>query len=266
MPELSFGFSPCPNDTFAFHALVHGLVDDPLPVRPVMDDIEALNRRAHHGELELTKLSFGALARLDGAYVPLRAGAALGRGVGPLVVAREPMELERAAAGPIAIPGLDTTACLLLRLAAGDAIGSEVVELRYDEVMPAVARGDVVAGLVIHESRFTFAEHGLVGVADLGQWWESETGMPVPLAAICARADVDAPTRAHAERSLRASVQHAFEHPDASRAFVRSHAQELSDDVVRRHIELYVNEHTLELGPRELAAIDALLGAARASA
>lgn len=262
MSALSFGFSPCPNDTFAFHALVAGLIDEPLAVTPVMEDIEALNQRARRGELELTKLSFGALAALDGAYVPLRAGAALGRGVGPLVVAREPMDLRQAASGPIAIPGRDTTAYLLLRLAAGDSV-EEVVELRYDEVVGAVARGDVRAGLVIHESRFTYGDHGLVRVADLGEWWEADTGMPLPLATICARSDLDPQLRQLAERALRASVRHAFDHPDDGAAFVREHAQEMSPEVCRRHIELYVNEFTLDLGDEGARAIDELLAAAR---
>jgi 1,4-dihydroxy-6-naphthoate synthase len=258
---LPFGFSPCPNDTFAFHALVAGLVDSPVTIRPVMADIEELNRRARRGELPLTKLSFGALAQLRDTYEPLRAGAALGRGVGPLVVARDDMSLDDAAAGPIAIPGRDTTAYLLLRLAAGDSLG-EVVELRYDEVLGAVERGDVRAGLIIHESRFTFRDHGLEQVADLGEWWEGETGMPLPLATICLRRDVDPSLREPIEQALRASVQHAFDHPDASADFVCEHAQELSADVCRRHIELYVNEYTLDLGDDGAAAIDALLAAA----
>lgn len=262
MPSLTFGFSPCPNDTFAFHALVAGLVAEPLSVEPVLDDIESLNRRARSGELQLTKLSFGALAALEHAYVPLRAGAALGRGVGPLVVARKPMSLQDAAGGPIAIPGRDTTAHLLLRMAAGDRLG-ETVELRYDEILPAVGRGDVDAGLIIHESRFTYAEHGLVRVADLGAWWEQRTGMPLPLATICARRDIEPELRELAEQALRASVRHAFDHPDASASYVRQHAQELSPDVCRRHIELYVNDFTLDLGDEGARAIDELLAAAR---
>ena len=260
--DLTFGFSPCPNDTFAFHALVKGLTGEPLTVTPVMADIEELNRRAHAGELQLTKLSFGALAQLQDAYVPLRAGAALGRGVGPIIVAREGMTLEQAAAGPIAIPGRDTTAFLLLRMAAGDALG-EVVELRYDQVLGAVERGDVAAGLIIHESRFTFRDHGLEQVADLGEWWEHKTGMPLPLATICARRDLAPELRNLAERALRASVQYAFDHPEASADFVREHAQELNPDVCRRHIELYVNEFTLDLGDEGAAAIAALLAAAK---
>jgi 1,4-dihydroxy-6-naphthoate synthase len=256
--ELEFGFSPCPTDTFAFHALVHGAVESPVRITPVMADIEELNRRAHGGELPLTKLSFGALAQLRDTYEPLRAGAALGRGVGPLVVSREPMTLEQAAAGPIAIPGVDTTAYLLLKLAAGDALG-DVVELRYDEVLQAVVSGDVRAGLIIHESRFTYREHGLECIADLGEWWEQRTGMPLPLATICARRDMEPSLRDGLERSIRASVQHAFDHPDASVGWVREHAQELSPDVCRQHIELYVNEFSLDLGDEGAAAIDALL-------
>lgn len=262
-PALDFGFSPCPNDTFAFHALVAGLVDTPVTVTPVMADIEELNRRARARELPLTKLSFGALAALEGDYVPLRAGAALGRGVGPLVVAREQLDLASATRGPIAIPGIDTTAYLLLRLAAGDALG-EVVELRYDEILGALVRGDVRAGLIIHESRFTFRDHGLQQVADLGEWWEAETGMPLPLAAICARSDVDPGLRTTVEQALRASVQHAFDHPDASTGYVHQHAQELSPEVCRRHIELYVNDYSLDLGDEGARAIERLLSAARA--
>jgi 1,4-dihydroxy-6-naphthoate synthase len=259
--ELAFGFSPCPNDTFAFHALAAGLVESPLRVRPVLEDIEQLNRRARRGDLPLTKLSIGALAGLRDRYVPLAAGAALGHGVGPLVVAREPMELARAAAGPIAIPGRDTTAMLLLRLAAGDTL-EQVVELRYDEVLPAVAGGHVAAGLVIHEGRFTYASHGLVQVADLGDWWEQRSGQPVPLATICARVDLEPELRGQATRAIRESVLHAMAHPAASAGFVRAHAQELDAEVCRRHIELYVNERSVDLGDEGMAAIEALLQAA----
>jgi 1,4-dihydroxy-6-naphthoate synthase len=256
MRELTFGFSPCPNDTFAFHALVHGIVDAPFRVRPVLLDIEELNRRAHDRELDLTKLSFGALPAVADRYAMLRSGAALGRGCGPLVVAREPVPLEDAVAGRIAIPGPETTAYLLLRLQAPPS--GEVVELRYDSILDAVASGEVDAGLIIHESRFTYAEHGLVRVADLGELWESRTGLPTPLAAICARRDLDDDTRDAAERAIRSSVEHAFAHPEASRAYVRAHSQELSDEVCDAHIALYVNEFSVDLGEEGLAAIDEL--------
>ena len=158
--RLTFGFTPCPNDAFAFHALVHGLVPAPFEVEPVLCDIEELNRRAAAAELDLSKLSFGAAAAAGDRYRLLRSGAALGRGVGPLVVAREAGSLEDAAAGRIAVPGRETTAFLLLRLAA-PALG-DAVELRYDRILEAVVAGEVDAGLIIHESRFTYAEHGLV--------------------------------------------------------------------------------------------------------
>ena len=261
--NLDFGFSPCPNDTFAFDALVHGRIEASFSATPALHDIEDLNAYARDGRYELTKLSFGALAGLRDRYTMLRSGGALGRGCGPLVVARERATLAAAAAGRIAIPGRDTTAYLLLRLAAPEL--GDVREVRYDAILGAVVSGEVDAGLIIHESRFTYAEHGLVEVADLGAWWEAETAMPVPLAAICARADVADEVRAAAEDAIRRSVEYAFAHPLASREYVRAHSQELSDDVCRRHIELYVNEFTRDLGDTGLAAIDALLARAAAA-
>jgi 1,4-dihydroxy-6-naphthoate synthase len=258
--ELTFGFSPCPNDTFAFHALVHELVDAPFRVRPVLLDIEELNRRGHDGAFHLTKLSVGAFAGIGDRYRLLRSGAALGHGVGPLVVARRALPLADAVAGRVAIPGRATTAYRLLRLAA-PTLG-EIVELRYDAVLSAVARGAVGAGLIIHESRFTYQDHGLVKIIDLGHWWEHETGLPVPLAGICARADVDAPLAAAADAALRASVAYAFAHPEASRAYVRAHSQEMSDAVCDAHIRLYVNEHSLDIGDDGLRAIARLTACA----
>jgi 1,4-dihydroxy-6-naphthoate synthase len=261
---LTFGFTPCPNDAFAFHALAHGLVSAPFDVEPVLLDIEELNRRAAGAELQLSKLSFGAAAASGDQYRLLRSGAALGRGVGPLVVAREVGSLRAAASGRIAVPGRETTAFLLLRLAA-PALG-DVVELRYDRILPAVVAGDVDAGLVIHESRFTYREHGLVALADLGEWWEGETGLPVPLAGIFARSDLGQELVDEAEAAIRASVEYAFEHPEASRYYVRSLSHELSDEVCAAHIALYVNEHSVDIGDEGLTAIDRLLGRAAAAA
>jgi 1,4-dihydroxy-6-naphthoate synthase len=254
---LRFGYTPCPNDAFAFHALTHGLVDAPFEVEPVLYDIEELNRRSASAEFELTKLSFGAAAAAGDRYRLLRSGAALGRGVGPLVVARGPMSLADAAGGRIAVPGRETTAFLLLRLAA-PALG-DAVELRYDEILAAVVSGDVDAGLIIHESRFTYADHGLVKVADLGEWWEGETGLPVPLAGIFARTDLAPDVVAAAEVAIRSSVEYAFAHPEASRDYVRSLAQEMSDEVCAAHIALYVNENSIDIGDEGLVAIARLL-------
>ena len=259
MRELTFGFSPCPNDTFAFHALVHGHVDAPFRVRPVLLDIEELNRRAHDGAFDLTKLSVGAFAGVGGRYRLLRSGAALGHGVGPLVVAREPRPLDEAVRGRVAIPGRETTAFRLLGLAA-PALG-EVREVRYDRILAAVRDGDVDVGLIIHESRFTYQDHGLVKIVDLGDWWESQTGLPVPLAGICARADLDPELAAAAEAAIRASVAYAFAFPEASRPYVRAHSQEMSDEVCDQHIRLYVNAHSLDIGDQGLAAIGRLTGA-----
>ncbi len=259
MRELTFGYSPCPNDTFAFHALSHGLVPAAFRVRPILLDIEELNRRAHDGAFDLTKVSVGAFAAVGARYRLLRSGAALGHGVGPLVVTRTPATLAQAALGPIAIPGRETTAFRLLSLAA-PSLG-EVVEMRYDRILGAVSRGDVASGLIIHESRFTYREHGLVKAADLGDWWGAETGLPVPLAGICARADLPTDLVADAERAIRASVQHAFDHPSDSRAYVRAHSQELSDEVCDAHIRLYVNEHSLDIGDDGLRAIERLVSA-----
>lgn len=262
--KLTFGFTPCPNDAFAFHALVHGLVPSPFEVEPVLLDIEELNRRAGAAELQLSKLSFGAAAVAGDRYRLLRSGAALGHGVGPLVVAREAGPLEEAAAGRIAVPGRETTAFLLLRLAAPEL--GDVVELRYDRILGAVAAGEVEAGLIIHESRFTYAEHGLVSVADLGEWWEGETALPVPLAGIFARSDLEPELVDAAETAIRASVEYAFANPEASRDYVRSLSHEMSDEVCSAHIALYVNDHSLDIGDEGMAAIERLLGRAAAAA
>jgi 1,4-dihydroxy-6-naphthoate synthase len=261
---IRFGFTPCPNDAFAFHALVHGLVPASFAVEPVLLDIEELNRRAAAAEFELTKLSFGAAAAAGDRYRLLRSGAALGRGVGPLVVARDTGSFEAAAAGRVAVPGRETTAFALLRLAA-PALG-EVVELRYDRILGAVVAGEVDAGLIIHESRFTYGEHGLIAVADLGEWWEGETGLPVPLAGIFARSDLEPRLVDEAEAALHASVEYAFAHPEASRDYVRSRSYELSDEVCAAHIALYVNEHSVDIGDDGLAAIDRLIGRTTAAA
>ncbi|MBK6486857.1 MAG: hypothetical protein IPF98_08315 [Gemmatimonadetes bacterium] len=260
---LTFGYSPCPNDTFAFHALAHGLVDAPFRVRPVLLDIEELNR-AHEGAFDLTKLSVGAFAAVGDRYRLLRSGAALGHGVGPLVVARNAISLADAVRGRMAIPGRETTAFRLLRLAA-PALG-DVIEMRYDRILQAVAGGAVDAGLIIHESRFTFAAHGLVQVADLGAWWEAETGLPVPLAGICARHDLDADTtRAPSRRfAHRSSVHLTTRRRDARYAGLN--AQEMSRCVCDAHIALYVNALSLDVGDSGMRAITRLVRGATTDA
>ena len=256
MRELTFGFSPCPNDTFAFHALVHGLVDAPFAVRPVLLDIEELNVAAREARLDVTKLSVGAMPSAT-RYRMLRSGAALGHGVGPLVVARSELSLADAVAGRLAIPGKQTTAFMLLRLLGGEPAAA--AELRFDLILDAVASGEFDAGLIIHESRFTYRDHGLVRVADLGELWEAETSLPVPLATISARDDIA--ERDEIEAAIRRSVEYAFAHPQASAAYVAAHSQEMSPEVCRQHIELYVNEFSVDIGDAGLAAIEALTAA-----
>ncbi len=237
-PALDFGFSPCPNDTFAFHALVHGLVPG-LRVTPWMDDIEALNARAERSEGELTKLSIPAFGRVRDRFVLLRAGGAAGFGVGPIVVARSPREV----GGRVAIPGERTTAALLLRL-----LGRfETVAMRFDQIEDAVVRGDVDCGLLIHEGRFTYQAKGLTLLTDLGNVWEERMQCPLPLAGIAIRRDLAPTLSAVANQALRASVDYAFAHPEASRDYVARHAQEMAPEVTERHIRLYVNDYTRAL-------------------
>ena len=237
-PALDFGFSSCPNDTFAFHALVHGLVPGPTVV-PYLDDVEALNVRAELGHAEVTKISIAAYPRIRSRYALLRAGGAAGFGVGPIIVARA----ARAVGGRVAIPGERTTAALLLRL-----LGAfETVPMRFDQIEAAVLRGDVDCGVLIHEGRFTYEAKGLKLVADLGSVWEQRMLCPLPLAAIAIRRDLVVATAAAINTALRASVEYAFAHPGASQSYVAAHAQEMSPDVVRRHIDLYVNRYTVEL-------------------
>lgn len=269
MPEpttLTLGFSPCPNDTFMFDALVHGRVEAAgLRFAVELDDIEVLNRRAlgldPRPPLAITKVSVGALGRLTDRYTVLDAGAALGRGCGPLVLRRGDDEryatLHDLAGARVAIPGEATTANLLLRLLGPAAI--ERVTLRFDRIMPALVAGEVDAGLVIHESRFTYPDHGLAEVADLGVLWEARTGLPLPLGVIVADRELPAATLAAVEAGLRASVEAAWAEPAHSWPYVRAHAQELDEDVCRQHIALYVNALSATLGDEGRRAIEALV-------
>lgn len=264
--RLSLGFSSCPNDTFMFHQLVHGGAPG-MTFDVTMDDIEGLNRRAEgppEHRLDVTKVSVGTWGRIADDYALLEAGAALGRGCGPLVVRRSsdgPETLEDLGGCRVAVPGLGTTAYLLLRLFAPRSF--EPVVMRFDAILSAVAAGTVDAGLIIHESRFTYPGHGLVEVADLGVRWETDTGLPLPLGVIVARRSIAPEVRQGLSDALRASVEHAWRDPSASWGYIRQHAQELDEDVCRRHIDLYVNPFSAALGPEGHAAIEALLGHAR---
>ncbi|HZN59606.1 MAG TPA: 1,4-dihydroxy-6-naphthoate synthase [Planctomycetota bacterium] len=257
--ELEVGYSPCPNDTFIFHALVTGRVaSGGFTWRPRIEDVETLNQWAFTQRLPVTKISFHAYGRIRREYALLRSGAALGRGCGPLVVAREPRVMDDLTARRIAIPGHWTSAALLLRLFCPALPRERLVVLPFDRILEATARGEVDAGLIIHESRFCYAQRGLVALVDLGEWWEGETGQPIPLGGIIARRDLGAAKLRAIEEGLRASVRFARGAPAESAEYVRRHAQELSSDVIAAHIGLYVNDFTEDLGTEGLAAVEGL--------
>jgi 1,4-dihydroxy-6-naphthoate synthase len=255
---LSTAFSPCPNDTFVFHALVHGLVEGAPPVEVRYADVDVTNTAAERGEYDLVKVSYAALPWLLDKYALLPCGGALGRGCGPLVLTNG----GSVAGGTVAVPGDRTTAYLLFRLWAAEQAPARIEVVPFHEIMPAVAAGRYDAGLVIHEARFTYQRYNLTAVADLGEWWEGETGLPIPLGAILAKRGSVDPTEA--TRWVRESVRHAWAYPAASHEYVLEHAQEMEPDVVAQHIALYVNNFTEDLGEEGHRAIRTLLDRAAA--
>lgn len=259
---LELAFSPCPNDTFVFHAWVAGQLPDAPAVVPAYADIDVLNGWAQAGRSDLIKVSYAALPGLLQDYALLPSGGALGRGCGPLVVTTG---RESLAGARVAIPGLRTTAYLLFRLwAQGQGIGSVEV-LPFEKIMPAVAEGRFDAGLIIHESRFTYPAFGLTALVDLGDWWETETGLPIPLGAILARRSFGVEQLERLAAAIRASVEAAWADPARSRDYVLAHSQEMAPDVVDQHIALYVNQFTAALGDEGYAAIGGLLDRAAAA-
>ncbi len=245
--KLTLGFSPCPNDTFLFDALVHGKVDtEGLEFSVVLGDVEALNQRAFKGDLDITKLSYHAYAYALRDYVLLDAGSALGRNCGPLLIAKKWMTNEEVESGSIAIPGKYTTANFLLSLAYPNAKQKEAI--LFSEIEQLVATGKKTSGLIIHESRFTYAEKGLVKVQDLGEFWENETGLPIPLGGIVIRRTLDRSTQQKVNRVLARSVRYARQFPEQTLDYVRPHAQEMDAKVMMQHINLYVNDFTEDLG------------------
>lgn len=256
---LKLGFSPCPNDCFLFYGLAHGLVDhELLEVR--LADVEELNKWALRGELEVTKLSYHAYAHVSDRYVMLPAGGALGQNVGPLVVTRE--KLASLSGKTVAVPGGLTTANLLLQLWQPQDLRR--VELRYDRIMPAVSAGEVDAGLIIHESRFTYPQHGLVKHVDLGEWWFAETGKLLPLGGIAALRGLGRKRLDRLGRAIKESLEYAYLHPAEVAPFVARHAQEMSPVVRRQHIELYVNDYTRDIGRAGREAVEELFSRGRA--
>lgn len=264
MRHLTLGFSPCPNDTFIFHALVHGLVQCPgFGFRERLEDVETLNRLALEGALDISKVSSHLLGFIRDEYCLLRSGGALGRGCGPLVVAARYSDMTELKGKRIAVPGRYTTAHLLLRLF--DPGLDDIVFLPFHEIMGAVQRGEVAAGVIIHESRFTYPAYGLARLLDLGEWWEKETGHPIPLGGIAAKRSLGRAVISGIDRALRASVAYAQANPGAANPYIRAHSQEMSDEVCAAHIGLYVNKFSLDLGDGGEAAVTDLLARAVAA-
>lgn len=263
--RLSLHYSPCPNDTFIFHALASGLVAVPgVALDVVLADVEALNAAAAAGTPDVCKVSVAAAAGLLDEYRILRAGGALGRGVGPVLVAREGVRLEDLHGQAVAIPGARTTANLIFGLLCRErGLSPSLLELVYDQVMPAVSSGQCTAGVVIHEGRFTYAEHGLARLLDLGAWWEQSRSLAIPLGCIVMRRSLGLDLARSVNAGIRQSLEHAFAHPEASRQYVRSHAREMDPQVIARHIETFVTNSSLDFGPEGEAAILALLTEAR---
>lgn len=263
---LTLAYSPCPNDTYIFAALTNGLLEGAPAVKVHLDDVENLNNAALKGSFELTKVSYGAIPSLMDRYRILRAGGALGHGCGPLLVTREDglRTLDDLRDRIVAIPGERTTAFMLLRLAMG--MRPQTLALRFDKIVEAVREGIADAGLIIHESRFTYEDAGLRCVTDLGEWWESQTGMPIPLGAILVRDDVAQPQVSEASEAIRASLRFARERPQEIMNYVRAHATEMEESVMQKHIERYVNAFSDDLGEIGIEAVRELFRRAERAA
>ncbi len=271
---MKLAFSPCPNDTFIFHAWVHGRIPD-APVLGADDvryaDIDITNElAAGSAGPDVMKISYAALPYVSDDYVLMPCGGALGRGCGPLVLSGRDAatgsarmtRAEQLSGKRVAIPSERSTAYLLFRLWAARHVPGgvgEMIVMPFDEIMPALREGDIDAGLVIHEARFTYPSYGLNLIQDLGEWWEADTGLPIPLGAIIARRTLDVGEIA---RVIRASVNYAWAHPEESSDYILQHAQEMDPEVAKQHIALYVNEYSADLGESGYRAIDALLGRA----
>jgi 1,4-dihydroxy-6-naphthoate synthase len=257
---VKLAFSPCPNDTFVFHAWTHGLIAAAPTVEVTYADIDVTNTAAERGEFDVVKVSYGALPWLLDQYTLLPAGGALGRGCGPLLLTRE--ALPDLTGRTVAVPSERSTAYLLFRLWAAGQRPARIDVVPFAAIMPAVRDGRYDAGLVIHEARFTYPDYGLTAMVDLGEWWESDTGLPIPLGAILAKRGLDAES---ITRVVRASVEYAWANPSASAAYIAEHADEMSPAVQQQHIHLYVNEFTRDLGDEGYAAAAALLDRAHAA-
>jgi 1,4-dihydroxy-6-naphthoate synthase len=252
--KLTLGFSPCPNDTFIFDALVNRRIDlGDFELEVVLADVEELNRMAIAGKLDITKISYSAFAHVHYMYQLLNAGSALGNNCGPILIAKRALSNDELKSATIAIPGKNTTANFLMSFAYPEA--SNKKELLFSEIENAVLGNTVDAGVIIHENRFTFKDKGLIQLADLGEVWEQKTGFPIPLGGIAIHRRIKPTVRQQFDSLLRQSVQFAFDNPDASKEYVKCHSQEMDESVMRSHINLYVNQFSLDLGEKGKKAI-----------
>lgn len=262
--KLTLGFSPCPNDTFIFDAMVNGKIDTRgLTFDYVMEDVETLNQWAIAGKLDVTKLSYNTFLHTVDKYALLHSGSALGKGVGPLLIAKKTLALSNVADFKIAIPGINTTANLLLSLALPQA--KNKTELLFSEIEQVVLDGTYDAGLIIHESRFTYAQKGLVKLIDLGDWWEQEMKAAIPLGGIVVKRELGSELAATIDAVIKDSLAYSWEHYPQLSSFVENNAQEMEDAVMRKHIDLYVNEYTTDLGDEGRAAIQTMFSKAKAA-
>ncbi len=256
--RFTLGFSPCPNDTFIFDALVNKKIDtEGLDFEVFLEDVQTLNQWAMQGKLDISKISYGVLPLLLHQYRLLEAGGALGKGVGPLLISRQPRPLTAINNGTIAIPGQQTTAHLLFSLAFPEARQKEFMV--FSDIEDAVLSGRVDCGVIIHENRFTYQQKGLTKLMDLGEFWEKETGAPIPLGGIVFREDLDQALSKKVNALIRKSLEYAFSHYPTLSDYVKAHAQEMDESVMRQHIDLYVNNYSLSLGKEGEKAIQTLL-------
>ncbi len=260
--KLSLGFSPCPNDTFIFDAMVHGKIDtEGLEFEVLMADVEELNVKAFAKELDITKLSYHAFGYLLEDYVLLDAGSALGNNCGPLLISKKKLSQEEVNDAKIAIPGKYTTANFLLSLAFPNA--QNKTEMLFSDIEKAVLDGTMDAGLIIHENRFTYHERGLRKIMDLGAYWEGSTQLPIPLGGIVVKRNLPPDIQQKVNRIMKRSVAFAMENPEKTRAFVKAHAQEMEEHIMYNHIKLYVNDFTKDLQKTGKAAIHKLFDTAQ---
>jgi len=257
MQTLTLGYSPCPNDTFLFYPLVHRSISGSgFRFVERLEDVETLNQLAMEGALDMCKVSYHAFAHIRERYILLRSGGAMGRGCGPLIISKKVRAPGDLSGKRIAVPGQFTTACLLLHLF--DPTLTELIFLPFHEIMTAVQEGQADAGVIIHESRFTYHSYGLHKVLDLGEWWEESTGLPLPLGGIAAKRSLGAATLAKLSAIVRTSVEYARNHPSETLGYVHSHSQEMSEEVCSSHIALYVNDFSLDPGPEGERAAELL--------